>query len=266
MATAGAGTYIFSDHVDFEKERLEAIGWLYDPGTFAHLEALEIRPHWRCLEVGAGAGTVASWLIERLDERGSVLATDTVTRYMDHLDTPNLEVRRHDVVHDELPSREFDLIHSRMVLQHLGEREEVLAKLVESLKPGGVLLVEDSDWSALFRTFEPVPEFARLRDALGVLMGEAGFRHDWGLGNRDVLQRLPVVGLRSEGRVRGVQGGSPGARWYQMTYERIREEAIARGMLDADEFDRGIAMLEDPDRFWLSQVMIATWARRPAEG
>ncbi|HZM84459.1 MAG TPA: class I SAM-dependent methyltransferase [Candidatus Limnocylindrales bacterium] len=39
----------------------------------------------------------------------------------------------------------FDVIHARAVLTHLPERDEVLARLVAALRPGGWLLIEDVD-------------------------------------------------------------------------------------------------------------------------
>ncbi|AHH99527.1 class I SAM-dependent methyltransferase [Kutzneria albida] len=48
---------------------------------------------------------------------------------------------RHDVLVDPAPG-EFDLIHSRFVLDHLPERQKALRRLVSWLRPGGVLLIE----------------------------------------------------------------------------------------------------------------------------
>ena len=38
-------------------------------------------------------------------------------------------------------------MHARLVLEHLPERDRVLAKLAGAVRPGGWLLVEDFDWS-----------------------------------------------------------------------------------------------------------------------
>jgi hypothetical protein len=39
----------------------------------------------------------------------------------------------------------FDLIHSRAGLTHLGARDVVLGKMIRALRPGGWLLLEESD-------------------------------------------------------------------------------------------------------------------------
>ena len=61
-----------------------------------------VGPGWRCLEVGAGAGSIAGWLADRVGPSGQVIATDLDTRFLEQQARPNLEVRRHDVVRDPL--------------------------------------------------------------------------------------------------------------------------------------------------------------------
>ena len=45
----------------------------------------------------------------------------------------------------EPPPGPFDLIHARLVLVHVPRRREALAAMVELLRPGGWLVVEDAD-------------------------------------------------------------------------------------------------------------------------
>jgi trans-aconitate methyltransferase len=64
-----------------------------------------------------------------------VLSVDVDLRF--HCDpVPGMEVRELDIVHDPLPRTGFDLIHARALLEHLAEREGVLDRLVEALRPG----------------------------------------------------------------------------------------------------------------------------------
>src|SRR5580698_3440297 len=52
------------------------LGDLFNPSTFRRIDALGIRPGWRCWEVGAGGPTVPAWLARRVVPGGYVLATD----------------------------------------------------------------------------------------------------------------------------------------------------------------------------------------------
>jgi ubiquinone/menaquinone biosynthesis C-methylase UbiE len=135
--------YLF---VDDQRARLEAAEDLMDDGTIRVLERLGTRSGWRCLEVGAGGGSIARWLAERVAPLGHVVATDINTRDLKTSGHATLEVRQHDIVADPIEEAAFDLVHARLVLEHLRERDQVLDKLARALRPGGWLVVEDVDY------------------------------------------------------------------------------------------------------------------------
>ena len=129
-----------------EDRRLAGAEQLFDPPTFRHLDTIGITTGMKCLEIGGGAGSVARHMAERVGPTGWVLVTDLDTRHLREIDDPNVEVRVHDICSDPLEA-EFDIIHARLVLEHLPERLNVLDKLVAALRPGGWLLIEDLDWT-----------------------------------------------------------------------------------------------------------------------
>jgi len=139
--------YLFDNDWKMTRERLAALERDRDYATIRCLEAISVAARWRCLEIGGGGGSIAAWLCERVGSMGSVLATDTNTRFLAALDYPWLEVRTHNVITDTLPAAKFDLVHTRLVLTHLPERERVLEKLAKAVKVGGWLLVEEPDFS-----------------------------------------------------------------------------------------------------------------------
>ena len=57
------------------------------------LQRRGIQPSWRCLELGAGAGSIARWLAARCPN-GKVVATDIGTSFLTGLSAPNLQVLR----------------------------------------------------------------------------------------------------------------------------------------------------------------------------
>lgn len=145
-----ASKYALDNAMDHARERLSRLQDVYDPGTIRLLGALGVDSGWRCLEVGAGAGSIAVWMSEQVGPSGSVLATDIDPRFLDQLaaERANIEVRQHDVVNDELPVSAFDLIHTRMVLEHLPARDQALSRLVNALTPGGWLMIESIDFGS----------------------------------------------------------------------------------------------------------------------
>lgn len=101
--------------------RLEAV---LDPVTTRHLETISVTKGWKCLEVGAGAGSIAQWRSTRVESEGKVVAIDIDTRLMKYLSNPNLEIRQLDIINDDLEEREYDLVHCRTVLVALQEPEK----------------------------------------------------------------------------------------------------------------------------------------------
>jgi len=137
--------YLLDNNAPPAGARLAALAAIFDPWTFAHLERLGVGAGARVWEVGAGGPSLPRWLAERVGPTGSVLATDIDISWAESAGGPNVEVRRHDVSADPVPGTGFDVVHARLVLVHLTARDRALTSMVESLRPGGWLLVEDAD-------------------------------------------------------------------------------------------------------------------------
>jgi 2-polyprenyl-3-methyl-5-hydroxy-6-metoxy-1,4-benzoquinol methylase len=117
------------------RERLGLLETALNPGSIRHLETLGVDAGWRCLDVGAGSGSISEWLCRQVGARGHVLATDVDTRFLDELKYPNLEVLRHDITIEALPERVFDLVYARTVLTHLAGRDVALQRMAAALNP-----------------------------------------------------------------------------------------------------------------------------------
>src|ERR1700685_1457540 len=84
------------------RQRLEAIAAMAGPETRRHISGLGLSPGWDCLEVGAGTGSIAYWLADRVEESGQVLATDLDVSLIARQQWKNLVVRKHDIGKDPL--------------------------------------------------------------------------------------------------------------------------------------------------------------------
>ena len=104
---------------------------------------LGIREGWRCWEVGVGGPSVPQWLSARVGPSGHVLATDIDVSWASQVAGGNIDVRRHDVAVDDPPADAFDLVHARLVLIHVPQRDQALRRMVASVRAGGWLLIED---------------------------------------------------------------------------------------------------------------------------
>jgi SAM-dependent methyltransferase len=245
--------------------RFAALSALFDRDTSRQLTERGVGPGWRCLEVAGGNGSVAAWLSERVGSAGRVVVTDIETRFLETIGLPNVEVRRHDIVHDPLPEGAFDLVHARMILIHLPERDDVLRRMAAALKPGGWLVCEEFD--SLSALPDPAVSPGEMLLRTHVAMGRLS--EDWSVDRRYgrlLYGRFRALGLGSlgaEARMSMVECGSPGAALLRASYERRRAAMIDAGYLTEQEFDQDVARLDEPGFLMPSPIMWTAWGRRP---
>jgi SAM-dependent methyltransferase len=252
--------YVYDQSFAAERERLAGIERLWNPGTQAVMERLGVAPGWRCLEVGAGGGSMVEWMAERVGSEGSVLATDVYTRFLEAIELPNVEVREHDILAGEPLEPDFDLVYARLVVEHLGSG--ALRRMAEAVRPGGILLLEDYDWEAI-AIHPPQEEFEKITEAVLGLMAEAGFDPNFG---RRLLAELDAAGLEdveAEGRVRLIRGGTPETAFFRLSLDSLRETLIERNLLSEEEIESALAGLDDPSMTGLTPILVSGWGHRP---
>jgi SAM-dependent methyltransferase len=126
-------------------EHFATLAELLNERTFQHILALGICDGWHCWEAGAGGASMPGWLTQQVGPTGHVLASDIDTSALEGASGRPFEVRRHDLTVDPPPAAEFDLVHARLVLEHLTDPSVALTTLIAALRPGGWLLVESAD-------------------------------------------------------------------------------------------------------------------------
>ncbi len=256
--------YLFDSAAAPAGQRFHGLETTFDGASFRHLAATGVGPGWSCWEVGAGGGSVALWLAEQVTPGGSVLATDIEPGRMP-AGVPNLRVDKHDVSADPVPQNTYDLIHARLVLVHLPERDRVLAALAAALRPGGWLVVEDFD-SAFFDTTYPVSA-----DEAVVRYAEHALRQMLALRGADMqyartlphrLERAGLGEVGGEGRVVFARGGSAAAGVVIANLRQAGDPMQEAGLVTADEIRAAIGMLEDPALILVMPMMISAWGRK----
>ena len=260
MTELKGSRYVFGTDFEGERRRLSLGTGIWDAGTIQELERSGISSGWRCLEVGAGTGSIAVWLQRRVGAEGEVVATDLRTEWLDWTAPQGVTVLRHDVEHDEVPGDGFDLIHARMVLQHVATPASVVGRLVRALRPGGWLVLEDTDTSSLFysvegRVLEPVLEAAY------AVMRSGGHEPRGGLRDVELMEQGGVVEVEARGRAVVVESGSSSAQWYALWLEHLRPRMVRSGAIGHGAIDHAVQFLTRPGARWLSQVMITSVGR-----
>jgi SAM-dependent methyltransferase len=262
--------YAFDNALSVQAERLCTLEAIFDEQTIGQLEARGVQPGWRCLEIGAGGGSIASWLCNRVEPGGTVVATDLDTTHLGDLDHHNLDVQVHDVIHDKLPEAEFDLVHLRLVAAWLPKPRAAVERIVDALKPGGWLLAEELD----FVSAVPGPCLDPQAEALlgrivaahnACLSSDSTFDLFYGRRLADDLSDAGLVDVGCAGHVSMWRGGQPGGRLWQLTLAQLRDGMIRTGEVTAAEIDHAMELFGRDSVSLLSPVTMAAWGRR-AEG
>jgi SAM-dependent methyltransferase len=254
-------SYAFDQAWQAEKQRLDALGRLYDVGTIAHLESLGVADGWRCWEAGAGSGTIARWLAARVGVTGSVLATDLDTRFVE--DIPGVEARVHDLASGPPMDDAFDLVHARAVVEHIPQHDDAFANLVAGAKPGGSVLVEDVVFPPPLSDPE-VPLLAKTFDAFVAGFRVAGADPYFGLKLPRMFERHGLVDVGAVLRGPIVRLGTPDMDFMRLSLEQLRERFVAAGLMTDDEIDEVLAATNEPGGTTLPPLVVAAWGRKPA--
>ncbi|HEX6500339.1 MAG TPA: class I SAM-dependent methyltransferase [Micromonosporaceae bacterium] len=221
-----------------------------------------------CLEVGAGGGSVAVWLAEQVGPAGTVVATDLKPARIPQHD--RLEVVRHDLTCEDIPGGPYDLIHARLVLNHLPPRDEILRRLVGALAPGGVLVNED--WAAdqvdQVVVAAPTPEAAALytlyqRTVGAKVFAAAGTDRSWARRVHVAMLDEGLVNVSTVVHASYWQGGDTGGRMLAANIHQLRPRLIAAGMT-SEQLDELLALLDDPRLVIHGFPLYSTAGWRPA--
>ncbi|NJC72317.1 methyltransferase domain-containing protein [Planosporangium thailandense] len=246
--------------------RFDALATLFNPSTFRHLDALGVTAGWRCWEVGAGGPGVPSWLAARVGPAGHVLATDIDVSWMTAAGDAGFEIRRHDVGAEPPPGDGFDLVHARLVLVHVPQRDAALAAMVSALRPGGWLLVEEADpaMQPLVCPDESGPPQRlanKLKRDFRTLMAARGVDLAYG---RTLPRLLRDGGLADVGADAYFPiAGDACALLEKATVAQIRARLVAAGLATDDEIDQHLANVEAGLLDLATSPMISAWGRRP---
>lgn len=285
--------YLFTHEDKKERERLAAIEAMGDPFTIECLEMIGVGEDWRCLEIGAGGGSITEWLCDRVGPSGKVVATDLQTKFLEAIEAPNLEVRKHDITKDDLELESFDLVSARKVLEHLPEPSQALSRMADAVRPGGWLLVEDTDLATRRHFSCPHPhrvEKAYLKFIEA--MSSAGFQPTYakrlaaelrqrgfqavqfvcpvpvGLVFPDELRALGLEPSEQQHLPKKVEWNAAGeqgiGKVYRMTFERLRERVTKAGLLTIEEVDQFLADIQSPEFGAVTGFHCAAWGRKPA--
>ncbi len=252
---------------EIEEQRLGFLESGCDTATTERIEKLGIDRGWRCLEVGAGRGSVARWLAHRVGPTGHVVAADLDLRFLQRIALPNFDVRQHDICEKDFEAGAYDLVHCRALLVHVAKPEEALGRLAEAVRPGGWLLVEEPDYGSFGCVDPSYPgalEFHQSARTMWEFSHAAGRLHSY-FARRlpGLVERLGFQSVGFDAAASLGHGCDSLAGFYSLSFKVAAERLIARRVRTAEQLDHLQRMLNDPSFEFLGPIFFTVWARRP---
>lgn len=270
MAIRGSedGRYFAADaEAADELARLRILEAICDPQTFQVLDTIGVEPGWRCLEVGAGAGSVTRWLADKVGLRGRVVAADLDTRFIDDVGLPNVEARHCNIADDEIEPAAYDLVHSRAVVMHMDDPLDVLRRMTAALRPGGWLVIEDPDYGtveAIDRSHPLVAPFEQCYQARIQYLVEAKVMDlRYGRTLPIHLDALGLVDKDNAASTKFAHGGEPMSMFWAQTWQHTDGAMIASGAITEAQADDARRALDDPTFLYRAALMQSVWGRKP---
>lgn len=266
MRATEAGRYgegLFRPEETGEAGRIDLGALAYDEASAARLAALGAGPGWHCLDVGAGTGTVARWLLESAGVTG-VLAVDRDTRSLDAGRTPGLSTLTADITAPDFDPGRFQLVHARFVLMHLRSWRRMIAKLGSLVAPGGVLVLSDA--VDLTTAGAPATPYTTVMRAMWQGLRESiGTDISWVPDYPYLLREEGLHRVAAEIHVPPLVPGNPLNRFWADTWDRARGAMLATGQVDEAQIERARRALSSDECTGLSPGMLTAWGWRTEE-
>lgn len=198
------------------RERLRILSRVMHASTTSLFERLGVGDGLTCLDVGCGGGDVTLELARRVGPHGKAVGGDIDETKLDlarqeseALGIGNVEFRALDIRTQEAGSG-FDLVYARFLLTHLDDPARAVQAFYRHLRPGGLVVVEDIDFSGYF-TYPESEAFRRYHELYCAVVRKRG-------GDPNIGLRLPL--LLTDGGFEQVEMnvvqpmGTQGAGWW----------------------------------------------------
>ncbi|MBD3391842.1 MAG: methyltransferase domain-containing protein [Chitinivibrionales bacterium] len=218
-------------------------------------EGTSYPPGSTVLEAGCGVGAQTLILARRSPGARFVSvdisqeSIETSRRHARNAGIANVMFARHDIMDLPFPDGHFDHVFVCFVLEHLDSPAAALLALKRVLRPGGTLTAIEGDHGSCFWHPE-TPDGRRVWESFIEVQRTLG--HDPNIGRR-VCPLLVSAGFElAHTSPRFVYGDAMHGRLLDGMVNRIivpmcqtgRDRAIAHGLIDPEQWERGIADIE----------------------
>jgi protein-L-isoaspartate O-methyltransferase len=261
---------------DAEIARLDGQASSIAGATEALLRAAGIGGQMRVLDLGTGLGHVALQVAGLLDPAGSVLGVDQAERLLEIAERRRAAAGAENVgfvqadVRTFSASEPFDAIVARLLLFHLPDREEVLRRQLNALRPGGTMVVVEFDIGAM-RAEPGVPLVEAVRVWIEAAFTSAGADPRIGTQAGQLLRRAGFEDVSTFGIQSYFAPSDPiGPILCAGVTRSLAQQIVAQGI--ADEAELGLETLQARiaeqvaarDAVVMPPTVVGAWGTRPS--
>lgn len=243
MTTPDSSPRYVLGHADREHDRLDLQGRLYADITRRAFQRAGLEPGMKVLDVGCGSGDVSLLAAELVGPDGSVLGVDrdpaSVERARGRADASGMaNVMFSEADIEDVPEGLFDALVGRFILMHQIRPAEALATAATSVRPGGVVVMVESNMESLVAGDHSMPHsrlYARaLRWKLAVAKSAgADVRAGLGLRKTFIDAGLPAPETLLEAPLHG----GPDTEYYRYMAESMRSMLPTAEEFGLDDFE-----------------------------
>jgi SAM-dependent methyltransferase len=272
--SSSSAEYVFGSS-DIEQQRLVDQAAALEPQTRWLLDRLGVGAGWRVADVGCGPIGILDLLSERVGPKGKVVGIEREQRFADMARREiekrrlkNIRVVEGDALSPGEGSEPFDLVHERLVLLNLPQRDQltVVGQMVSRLKPGGLIALQEYDAVSLV-CYPEHPSWTILLDAYADAFRSRGGNRATGRTLHSLLRSTGVGSIEMKVHARHLEVGDSQRTVLLTLVELMRERIVALGRFSESEFKqhrkRLLQHLKDPDTLVIDRLLIQAWGRKP---
>lgn len=165
------------------------------PTTVQLLNRVGLATGMKCLDLGCGGGHVAILMAGTVGPEGRVIGSDTDDEILalaqkdaEAAKLTNVEFQQMDACACSW-QEEFDLIYSRFLLSHLSHPKDCLAAIIKACRPGGTIVIEDTDFDGSF-CYPPCAAYERYKELYQKVVQRNG-------GDPNIGPKLPAIARKA---------------------------------------------------------------------
>ena len=243
--------------------------WLED--TLSLWKRAGLHGKQNILELGCGPGYSTLDLARYLGPTCDITAIELSPNFSQESakrlrDYPQVRVINEDLHQIDLPKDTFDACYGRWIFMFLPKPEEALKKIIRSLKPGGMLILQEYvDYQAMNLVPSP-PIFKKTVDCIIKSFSDAG-------GDGDIMRKLPLMvnglGMRVEvleSRGKLIRPQEPFWDWPTQFYQSYLPTLQSKGLLQKNEVEEFHAewakAAKTPGSFFIAPTVAHLIARK----